>query len=183
MQLTADHQGEMLLDRVQRLVEIERSLTYAIEEAEPWLPGSGSARPLPSDMLGVVNVLNLARNLASRTSAPAGWNPQAPVIGFTTPNPLPHQLRGGSLGGLQLEMARKHQQEFKKEQLEKKREREEAKKKEENQTQPTTKRPAPGPRQSSTTKQQQQRPRQPVMVADMNLSDSSSEEEESEDEE
>ncbi len=35
-----------------------------------------------------------------------GWNPAAPVVGFRTPNPLPHQLRGGALAALQLERAR-----------------------------------------------------------------------------
>jgi hypothetical protein len=34
------------------------------------------------------------------------WNPTLPVIGFATPNPLPHQLRGGALGAMQLKMAR-----------------------------------------------------------------------------
>lgn len=116
-----------MLDRVQALVDLERSLTEAMENAATWLPG-GKARPLPTSMGDVHKVLNVARNLAPRTSAPVGWNPQAPVIGFTTPNPMPHQLRGGALGALQLEMARKQQKEAKQEQLERKREREEAKK-------------------------------------------------------
>jgi hypothetical protein len=171
-----------LLDQAQKLVELERSLTTAMEKAEPWLPG-GKARPLPANMEEVLNVLNVARNLASRASAPAGWNPQAPVIGFTTPNPLPHQLRGGALGALQLEMARKSQQDEKKEQLERKREREEAKKKEESNQ---AKRPAPTKQQApaaSARPAQQQRPRLQVREVDMNLSDdSSSEEEESEEE-
>jgi hypothetical protein len=34
------------------------------------------------------------------------WNPNLPVIGFATPNPLPHQLRGGALGAMQLKLAR-----------------------------------------------------------------------------
>ena len=28
------------------------------------------------------------------------------MVGFATPNPLPHQLRGGALGGMQLKLAR-----------------------------------------------------------------------------
>ena len=175
-------QEESLLDRVQTLVELERSLTDAMEKAEPWLLG-GRARPLPTSMEDVHKILNVARNLAPRTSAPVGWNPQAPVIGFTTPNPMPHQLRGGSLGALQLEMARKHQKEAKQEQLERKREREEAKKKENESQNQAAKRSVPPTRQVSAARPaQQQRPRQPVMMADMNLSDSSSEEEESEEE-
>lgn len=174
-------QETSLLDRAQRLVELERSLAAAMEKAEPWLEG-GNARPLPATMEEVLNVLNVARNLASRASAPAGWNPQAPVIGFTTPNPMPHQLRGGALGALQLEMARKHQQDEQQEQLERKREREEAKKKEETNQ---AKRPAPtkqAPPTGVARPVQQPRPRQQVMVVDMNLSDSSSEEEESDEE-
>lgn len=127
-----------LLDGVQKLVELERSLTEAMEMAELWLPG-GNARPLPTmetvttNNNNIVNnnnnvqkILAVARNLASRTSAPVGWNPHAPVIGFTTPNPMPHQLRGGALGALQLIMARKEQQQIRKEKMERKREREEA---------------------------------------------------------
>jgi hypothetical protein len=34
------------------------------------------------------------------------WNPNLPVVGFATPNPLPHQLRGGALGGMQLQLAK-----------------------------------------------------------------------------
>jgi hypothetical protein len=34
------------------------------------------------------------------------WDPSLPVIGFATPNPLPHQLRGGALGAMQLKLAR-----------------------------------------------------------------------------
>lgn len=94
---------------MQALIKAERDLTDAIEQAEPWLSSSTSTtpvRPLPTSMAQVEQVLALARNLSARTSAPAGWNPQAPVTGFATPNPLPHQLRGGALGTLQLERAR-----------------------------------------------------------------------------
>jgi hypothetical protein len=103
-----------LLRKLQSLVEVGRDLTTAMEKAEPYLshpPPTATAsrmwvRPLPTSMDQVNQVLAVARHLAPRTSAPAGWNPNAPVIGFTTPNPLPHQLRGGALGALQLERAR-----------------------------------------------------------------------------
>jgi hypothetical protein len=97
-----------LLDSMQALIKVERDLTDALEQAEPWLSSSTNTpvRPLPSSMAQVEQVLALARSLSARTSAPAGWNPQAPVTGFATPNPLPHQLRGGALGTLQLERAR-----------------------------------------------------------------------------
>ena len=46
------------------------------------------------------------------------WNANLPVVGFATPNPLPHQLRGGALGGMQLKLAREElrAKELKKEQ-------------------------------------------------------------------
>ena len=94
---------------MQALIKVERALTEALEEAEPWLMSTSttsSVRPLPQSLEQAEQVLATARNLSSRTSAPAGWNPQAPVIGFATPNPLPHQLRGGALGTLQLQRAR-----------------------------------------------------------------------------
>jgi Vitamin-D-receptor interacting Mediator subunit 4 len=170
-----------MLDRVQVLVELERSLTEAMEKAAPWLPG-GKARPLPTSMGDVHKILSVSRNLAPRTSAPVGWNPQAPVIGFTTPNPMPHQLRGGALGALQLEMARKQQKEANQEQLERKREREEAKKKEDESQNQAAKRPIQPTRQIPSARQvQPQRLMQPAIVVDMNLSDSSSEDESDDD--
>jgi Vitamin-D-receptor interacting Mediator subunit 4 len=173
---------DMMLNKVQRLIELDRSLTKAIENADPWLPG-GSARPLPTSMDDVYKILCIGRNLASRTSAPVGWNPQAPVLGFTTPNPMPHQLRGGSLGALQLEMARKQLKMAKEEQMERKREREEAKRKEDEIQNKDAKRPILPQRQASAARPVQvNRPRQAVIVADMNLSDSSSDEDESDDE-
>lgn len=185
-----------LLDRVTSLVEVERSLTAAMEDTAPWLSSSspsflkhGAVRPLPESREDVERVLNLARNLSSRTSAPAGWNPQAPVIGFTTPNPLPHQLRGGSLGALQLELAKKRrvqQQEenrVKMEAMKKKKEEEERSKQQQQQQTSASQqqRPAKNPR---LIPQQSTRPNQHIIVADMNLSsdDSSSEEEEEEEE-
>ena len=63
-------------------------------------------------------VLAVARNFSGRTSAPAGWNPNAPVIGFSTPNPLPHQLRGGALAALELQRARQAERDKKRKRLE-----------------------------------------------------------------
>lgn len=106
-----------LLEKTQSLIELERSLTRTLERVEPWLTNSDSnnkgkgktgmrIRPIPTSMDEVHKVLAVARNFSSRTSAPAGWNPNAPVIGFSTPNPLPHQLRGGALAALELQRAR-----------------------------------------------------------------------------
>ena len=111
-----------LLEKTQALIAVERSLTETMEKVEPWLKGATHGtipssstnrpqfmkrvRPLPTTMEQVHQVLAVSRNFASRTSAPAGWNPNAPVVGFSTPNPLPHQLRGGALAALQLERAR-----------------------------------------------------------------------------
>ena len=104
-----------LLEKAQAMVDVEQSLTETLEKVEPWLlsatttnidPNRPRVRPIPQTMDQVKNILSVARNLASRTSAPAAWNPAAPVVGFSTPNPLPHQLRGGALAALQLERAR-----------------------------------------------------------------------------
>jgi hypothetical protein len=113
-----------LLKKAQAMIELEQSLTATMEKVEPWLPsqnntataGTGSnassrprVRSLPTSMEQVDVILAVARNWAARTSAPDGWNPAAPVMGFTTPNPMPHQLRGGALAGIQLERARQAQ--------------------------------------------------------------------------
>jgi hypothetical protein len=114
-----------LLEKVERMLRVERALTAAIDRVEPWLdsrnrkphhPSSEGnhgrwrrVRPIPRSMEEAEKVLAYARFLANKTSAPPGWNPQAPVVGFSTPNPLPHQLRGGSLAALQLERARTKQ--------------------------------------------------------------------------
>jgi len=80
----------------------------------------------PRNMEAVEVVLSLARTYASRTSAPpSGWDPSIPMLTFSTPNPLPHQLRGGALGAMQLNMAHHEKQE----QNEKRIEEEEQKKK------------------------------------------------------
>jgi hypothetical protein len=104
-----------LLKKAQAMIELEQMLTATVEKVEPWLPNANAAsnansrprvRPLPTSMEQVEVILAVSRNWAARTSAPAGWNPAAPVMGFTTPNPMPHQLRGGALAGMQLERAR-----------------------------------------------------------------------------
>ena len=111
-----------LLERCQAMVEIEQSLTSTLEKVEPWLisstttninPNQPRVRPIPENMEQVKAILCVARNLASRTSAPAAWNPNAPVIGFSTPNPMPHQLRGGALATLQLDRARQEERDRK----------------------------------------------------------------------
>jgi hypothetical protein len=116
-----------LLKKAQAMIELERSLTATIEKVEPWLPNCNAAsntssrprvRPLPTSMEQVDVILAVARNWAARTSAPAGWNPAAPVMGFTTPNPMPHQLRGGALAGMQLERARQGERDKKRQRLE-----------------------------------------------------------------
>lgn len=110
-----------LLDCVASLVSAERGLTRSIERTLPLLhrrqslstsvTGTSSTAPppilpTPASMSEVETVLAVARMYSSRTSAPAGWKPTLPVFGFATPNPLPHQLRGGALGALQLRAAR-----------------------------------------------------------------------------
>jgi hypothetical protein len=57
----------------------------------------------------VSQILAYARTLSTRTSAPCGWNPSLPLIGFATPNPLPHQIRGGCLGVMQLQQVKQEQ--------------------------------------------------------------------------
>jgi hypothetical protein len=51
----------------------------------------------------VQSILSLGRFYSNRTSAPAGWTSTTPLIHFTTPNPLPHQLRHSALAALQLQ--------------------------------------------------------------------------------
>jgi hypothetical protein len=217
------HSSMSLLEKTQSLIQVERSLTATLERVEPWLTTSSTSsststscstkntnlfgkrvRPIPTTMEQVHQVLAVGRNLASRTSAPAGWNPMAPVVGFSTPNPLPHQLRGGALAALQLERARQAERDRKRQRKE---EAEAAKKlmaetttnsssqegvaaaadeskDKQQQANPTTRdnenRPkAPVPVRRTTS---QQRPQQQVLATTMNLSDSSSSEEESEDE-
>jgi hypothetical protein len=108
----------LLLDHVRTLVEAERALTDAIEESAPLLQNNTMSSsilssqsdppllPTPRNIEEVKTILAVARAYSLRTSAPPMWNPNLPVIGFATPNPLPHQLRGGALGAMQLKMAR-----------------------------------------------------------------------------
>lgn len=193
-----------LLELLQSLTKVDRALTEALEQAEPWLSSSAtddSVRPLPSTMEEVNQVLAVARNLSGRTSAPAGWNPQAPIVGFATANPLPHQLRGGALGTLQLERARdskrKRTEEEKKKDME-------AKELEKMQVEQETvalnaeeTKEARDPKRREVVQheieldmktqsdisvsihksQKKQPPKQQVLTADMNLSDSSSDDE------
>lgn len=200
-----------LLEKTQALIELERSLTRTLEKVEPWLASSTSndkgkrkagtrVRPIPATMDEVHKVLAVARNFSSRTSAPAGWNPNAPVVGFSTPNPLPHQLRGGALAALELQRARQADQDKKRkrqEELEEQNKEKEKQKTEEmnknkaeagdNKKQATankedaarrkhldSNRPQPPVRSASI-----ERRARPVIATTMNLSDSSSEEESS----
>mmetsp|Transcript_24846 Transcript_24846/g.35051 ORF Transcript_24846/g.35051 Transcript_24846/m.35051 type:complete len:234 (-) Transcript_24846:952-1653(-) len=203
------------LNRVQALIEVERSLTKALEKSASLLdsstkssniinydPDAPVTRPTPKNIKEVELVWAVARNLASRTSAPAGWNPACPPVGFATPNPRPDQLRGGALGTLQLERAQKAntaEQNKKRQRLE-----EEARKKKE-ESESRAKRAREGsldPKSRelsgkghqigldrtnsdivrSANDQQRKRPSvQPVVEASMKLSDSSSSEEEEDD--
>jgi hypothetical protein len=108
-----------LLEKARSMIAIEKQLTDVLERAAPyhsshaannrWTPHRPRVRPLPQTMEQVERVLAVARHYAARVSAPTGWNPQAPVLGFSVPNPLPHQLRGGALAQLQLERAQQQQ--------------------------------------------------------------------------
>ncbi len=62
-------------------------------------------RPIPRTMEQIHAILSLGRSYSNRTSAPAGWTSTTPLIHFTTPNPLPHQLRHSALATLQLQRA------------------------------------------------------------------------------
>jgi len=191
-----------LLEKTQALIEVERSLTATLEKVEPWLTRSTlrpssthrfekRVRPIPATMEQVRQVLAVARNYSSRTSAPAGWNPAAPVMGFSTPNPLPHQLRGGALAALQLERARqeersqkrKRQQEEKEEQAKAKKmaeQEQESKNKAANTTTASNDPAEAEPNKKSAgspTVRRTSRPQPQVIQTTMNLSDSSSSEE------
>ena len=96
-----------MLSAVARLSEAERRLTQTLDKTSRYLPNSADPLllPAPQSMEEVKTVLAVARTYADRTSAPSGWNPNVPIYGFVTPNPLPHQLRGGQLAALQLQQA------------------------------------------------------------------------------
>jgi hypothetical protein len=100
---TADQSenDDILLQTVQSLVEQEQKLTTLLEKHKPLL-----TLPTPQTLSDVDEILALARTYSTRTSAPPGWNPSLPVVHFATPNPLPHQLRQGALGAMQLKLVR-----------------------------------------------------------------------------
>jgi len=104
---TANSNSGNMLSAVARLSEAERRLTQTLDETARYLPNSKDPLllPTPQSMEEVKTVLAVARTYADRTSAPSGWNPNVPIYGFVTPNPLPHQLRGGQLAALQLQQA------------------------------------------------------------------------------
>jgi hypothetical protein len=206
-----------LLEKTQALIELERSLTRTLEKVEPWLTTSGTntnasngngkigvrVRPIPTSMDQVHKVLAVARNFSSRTSAPAGWNPNAPVIGFSTPNPLPHQLRGGAMAALELQRARQAEQDKKRKRQEELEEqnKEKAKQKTEETNKNKSGVDGVGDRKEATADKKDTSPRKqtnrpqpptrstslerrvarPVIATTMNLSDSSSEEESDDD--
>ncbi len=97
MNSTSSSSQISLLSCVQSLVKLELSLTKSISSTKPLLD-----LPTPHSMEQVNTILSLAKTYSTRTSAPPGWNPNLPVIHFSTPNPLPHQLRQGALGAMEL---------------------------------------------------------------------------------
>eukprot|EP00804_Cyclotella_cryptica_P014319 CCRYP_019538-RB/>CCRYP_019538-RB protein AED:0.26 eAED:0.28 QI:0/0/0/1/0/0/2/0/228 len=133
-----------LLHHVRSLVQAEQGLTDALETCRPLLshnrhhPNTSlftsqtppTLLPTPTSPHQIQPILALARTYSLRTSAPPTWNPSLPVVGFATPNPLPHQLRGGSLGGMQLKLAKEEKARKRTEERER-RERERARKEEE----------------------------------------------------
>jgi hypothetical protein len=124
-----------LLDNAQAIIRLEKLLTETLTKVEPWLPQSNQGnnndnnryrsnanmirvRPIPRNIDEAHHILAMARSLAARTSAPAGWNPNAPVVGFSTPSPLPNQLRSGSLALERAKQIQKYEREKKKRQQE-----------------------------------------------------------------
>ena len=99
--MNKNNQNDQLLEIIQSLVLQEQKLTNLLTKHKPLL-----TLPTPRTLSDVDEILALARTYSTRTSAPPGWNPNLPVVHFATPNPLPHQLRQGALGALQLTLAR-----------------------------------------------------------------------------
>jgi hypothetical protein len=97
-----NHPLLLLVPLVQSLVQLEKSLTQSLTDIKPLLQDLAT----PQNMSQVHTILSLARSYSTKTSAPPGWNPNLPVIHFSTPNPLPHQLRQGELGAMELLMAK-----------------------------------------------------------------------------
>jgi len=204
-----------LLEKTKAMIELERSLTKTLEKVDPWLATSTKGRtgigvrvrPIPTSMDEVQEVLAVARNFSSRTSAPAGWNPNAPVNGFSTPNPLPHQLRRGALAALELQRARQAERDKKRkrqEELEEQNKEKEKQKTEEESNKNKMEIDAGGDvdgekkraaTENKNNKQQGARPppmrgrstnldrraARPVIATTMNLSDSSSDEDSDDD--
>jgi hypothetical protein len=196
-----------LLDKIQAVICAENELTAAIEKVEPWLRNSKvvsyrpRVRPVPENMDQAHDILKVARNLSSRTSAPAGWSPSAPVIGFSTPSPMPHQLRGGALAALQLERTKqmlleankKRQKDLEKVAAASKQDQGKLPLEETESTTTTNNNEASKPERRTSkpnvatvtapTQQSSQRPLRPKQEVSMNLSDSSSSEDDDEMEE
>lgn len=97
----SSHQENEILPCLRSLVQLEQSLTQTLSNTKPLL-----SLPTPKTMSQAQTILALARTYSTRTSAPPGWDPSLPVAHFATPSPYPHQLRGGSLGALQLKLVR-----------------------------------------------------------------------------
>ena len=190
-----------LLDQTRAIMGLEQSLTAKLERIEPWIsnapfhPHAPRVRPIPTNMTEALHILSVARTLSNRTSAPAGWNPAAPVVNFTTPNPLPHQLRGGALATLQLERAKEAESEKKRQKLEQQeKERQEQEpttdKKSANnqtandQTPPSAKRGVSAPKQQQPkhAHYRKSKPQQQQAIS-MNLSDSDSSSDDDDDDE
>lgn len=94
------------IERLRKLVQAESDLTTAIHIAEDTTTNTNTQ--FPTSMSDIEEILALAHVFASRTTAPIGWDPAygTSIQTFATPAPLPHQLRAGNLGGLQLQRAR-----------------------------------------------------------------------------
>lgn len=99
---TGENPNAKLLNCAQRLMIAERSLTSCLKRNRPM---SSSLRT-PSNRSEVEMILALARSYSNRTSAPQNWDPSLPVLHFSTPNPLPHQLSSGKLASMQLKLSR-----------------------------------------------------------------------------
>ena len=104
-----------LLNHIRSLVRAEQSLTTALSSTEAllhrpsssFIPNNSTTPLLPLPAKSQVStILAIASSYSTKTSAPPTWASNLPVVGFTTPNPLPHQLRGGALGAMQLKLAR-----------------------------------------------------------------------------
>jgi len=95
-----DYETCSMLDAIRDLVEAEKGLTEAMQNAMPLLDSRNGDEsvfsnvttplPTPKDLSSATEVLALARSLSSRSSLP----------------PFPAQLRGGSLGIMQRKMTK-----------------------------------------------------------------------------